>query len=144
MRRTSFLLGLVSLFTVAQSGSSTQWPRWTELDSQVCVERPGDNGLLNIVSARILIDGWFGLVLPGERAGCLYIEPGKHKIWAESSDPYDRESAQPRAWKSNEIEFSIGRAERLNFEVCGAGPSGYSTWVIERARTPRPRRPCIN
>jgi hypothetical protein len=56
---------------------------------------------------------------------------GKHSIWVESKDPYDRESARPATWKSEVLAVTLRPKERLEFEVCGTGEQGYSTWKIQ-------------
>jgi len=130
----------VAAVVAIQAGSAERWPRWQETPAQICVERPGDGGLLNIVSARILVDDGIGLILQGETAGCLYLRPGKSHVWVESLDPYDPESKKPKTWKSNVIETTLRAGERVEFEVCGTGRQGYSTWKIQ---PPKSKTPCV-
>jgi hypothetical protein len=70
-------LALITVGMFFQTGGTPGWPRWTELTAQVCVERPGDNGLLNIWPADVIIERGVTLRLPGESAACAFVAAGK-------------------------------------------------------------------
>ena len=129
---------VVGLFS--QASGPGGWPRWTELTSQICVERPGDNGWLNIWPADVVIEPGATLRLSGESAACAFVAPGKHNIWVESKNPYDRESTNPVTWKSDVLVATVRPKDRLEYEVCGTGRAGYSTWKIQ---PPNSKEPCV-
>jgi hypothetical protein len=133
-------LAVIIVGMLSQTGGTPVWPRWAELTAQVCVERPGDNGWLNIWPADVIIERGVTLRLPGESAACAFVAAGKHSIWVESKDPYDRESAKPATWKSEVLAVTVRPKERLEFEVCGTGQPGYSTWKIQ---PPNSKTPCV-
>jgi len=123
----------IGLAVSLQSGGQ-RWPRWNDLSAQICVERPGDNGSLNIRPADILISDGPTLTLLGEQASCAYVRPGRYTLWAQSRDPYDPGSTNETAWKSISVSLSVGANEVSRFEVCRAGAE-YN-WKVQR---PGPR-----
>ena len=70
-------LAVITVGMFSQTGGTPAWPRWTELTAQVCVERPGDNGWLNIWPADVIIERGVTLRLPGESAACAFVAAGK-------------------------------------------------------------------
>ena len=125
---------LVLTTLVLQTSSTGPWPRSIYLPAQICIERPGDNGALNVRQASILIAGGPGLTLLGEQAACGFVAAGRHRLWVQSRDPYDPTSTDPEAWKSDPLTIAVGANERVELEVCGLARNGaYATWVIRRS-----------
>jgi hypothetical protein len=120
------LLGACTMQKASQAEQSN-------LSSQVLVERPEDNGVLNIRMVDIIIDDQQILSLLGGQAVSAYLEPGKHFIRAESPEPYDPNSTNK--WKTESIYFNISKAERKRFLVSGAGNgSVYTRWEVRKAK----------
>jgi hypothetical protein len=110
------------------------WPKTLHLSAQICVERPGDNGALNIRLADVVIgDAGPILSLMGEQAACAYVEPGRYSVHAQSRDPYDPASKNPAKWKSASLTVVATAGERVMLEVCGTGARGYSNWKVQRS-----------
>lgn len=133
--RTQFLTTatLVASIALPQSGA-LRWPSNTILKAQICVERPGDSGRLNIRPADVVIESGPTLSLMGEQAACAFVQPGKYRVWAQSRDPNDKTSTDPRAWKSAPIVVSAPANDRVELEVCGIGDkTTYTNWKIARA-----------
>ena len=130
----SLFLLVPCVLDAQRSPPATYKPRWTsQLTAQVCVERIEDNGILNIRPAYVVMDSNYRiLVLTGGEAACASVEPGHHSIRVESPDPYDSDSTEKAAWKSQRLSFEVATGRRVDFEMCGAsgGQQGYSTWVI--------------
>jgi len=127
------IVGLVGVALVVQIDAPKRWPKWNVLSAQICIERPGDNGVLNIRSADIVIENVAVVSLLGQRAACLYVAPGEYKVWAQSRSPFDPKSTDPAAWKSEAVTATVGSDVRVEFEVCGAGrDSVYSTWRVKK------------
>ncbi len=109
------------------------WPRWTELPAQICVERPENNGVLNIREVDVVIERGPALSLMGGQAACVFVDVGKHTLWIQSRNPYDPASVDPKAWKSAPITVDVKRGERVELQVCGEGArSTYTGWSIRQ------------
>ena len=133
MRIRILIVALALVGAAAQLGSAPGWPENLVLKAQICVERPGDTGRLNLRPADLVIDGGPLLRLIGEQAACAYVQAGKYRVWAQSTDPFDRSSTKIDAWKSTPILVTVGAKERIELEVCGAGANGnYTNWKVER------------
>lgn len=133
MRTRIVVVVLALLVAAAQPGGVPGWPENMVLKAQICVERPGDMGRLNLRPADVVIEGGPLLRMIGEQAACGYVQPGKYRVWAQSTDPFDRSSTKIDAWKSASIIVSVGAKERIELEVCGLGANGtYTNWKVER------------
>ena len=126
-------MALALVGAAAQPGSAPRWPENMVLRAQICVERPGDTGRLNLRPADVVIDGGPILRLIGEQAACAYVQAGKYRVWAQSTDPFDRSSTKIDAWKTASVLVSVAAKERIELEVCCAGANGtYTNWKVER------------
>jgi hypothetical protein len=133
--RTHFLMtaGLAALTALPQSGA-IRWPSNTILKAQICVERPGDTGRLNVRPADVVIESGPIISLMGEQAVCAFVQPGQYRVWAQSRDPNNRQSTNPTAWKSKPIVVKAPANDRVELEVCGIGDATvYNNWKIARA-----------
>ena len=121
------------LATNAANAAEQAWPNSEELSSQICVWRPENNGVLNIRPVEFVIDGGPVLTLLGGQAGCGYVRAGKHMVRAQSRDPYDQNSRNPRAWMSFRITLDVPASSRRELFVCAeAAYSTYTGWAIRR------------
>jgi len=115
------------------AGGAPRWPENMVLRAQICVERPGDAGRLNLRAADVVVDGGPILRMIGEQAACAFVQAGRYRVWAQSTDPFDPASTKIDAWKSAVLVVSAAENQRVELEVCGAGTNGaYTNWRIER------------
>jgi hypothetical protein len=127
------LLALVSSAAVLAVSPVTPWPRVLHhLTGQICVERPENNGVLNIRPAEVVVQGGPTIVLSGGEAACAYVEGGgRYTIWAQSPDPYDPSNAHPTAWRSADREVVVEQGGRSALILCGTGAKGtYENWAV--------------
>lgn len=107
-------------------------PRWTELPCQICIERPEEQGILNIREVRVVIDDKESIILVGGQAACFYVLHGDHFVYAVSFDPYDPNSKDPKAWSSNRINFTLETGKRAAFEVKKSDEENGKGWFVEK------------
>ena len=93
--RTFVLCMWIFLFSAHVVTAAEYKPRWADLPCKICVERPEEQGILNVREARIIIDDRQALVLIGGQAACVFISPGNHFIYAESYNPYNPNPEEP-------------------------------------------------
>jgi hypothetical protein len=131
-RLTTSIMAILG--TGLATAGETAWPRQPELSSQICVERPENNGVLNIREADVVIEGGPVLTLLGGQAVCAYVPAGRHTMWVQSRHPYDPASLDPQAWKSSPITLETPPSGRAELFVCGEGTkSTYTGWAIRKA-----------
>jgi hypothetical protein len=70
------------------------------------IERPEENGSVNILAVEIAIDGKSSGSLVGGQARVINVGPGDHSILVYSADPYDP-SSKNDAWRSMEIKVRL-------------------------------------
>ncbi|HEY3176420.1 MAG TPA: hypothetical protein VGK94_11755 [Candidatus Polarisedimenticolia bacterium] len=110
------------------------WPRWIpHLTAQICVERPENNGVLNIRYAQVVIRGGPTLTLAGGEAACAWVEGGGvYYVWVQSRDPYDPTDTGPTAWRSTDLKLEVKQNSRVDLLVCGVGVRGaYTNWSVQ-------------
>ena len=130
--RTFVLCMWIFLFSAHVVTAAEYKPRWADLPCKICVERPEEQGILNVREARIIIDDKQALVLIGGQAACVFISPGNHFIYAESYNPYNPNPENPKAWLSNKITFILEKGEMAEFEIRKAFDTKEKQWEIIR------------
>ena len=96
---------------LAHSGSSFA------ADTNVCVSRAEDNGVLNIRPAYLHLDGKPLLYVVGGDHKCIAVSVGRHSLVATSTDPYDPNSKDENAWRSKPIEIHVSSKHITNVIV---------------------------
>jgi hypothetical protein len=85
---------------------------------EICVERPEENGSVNIVPVTVLVAGSSRLTLLGGEAGCLFLTDG---TWTISlSFPYPYDLRRPRVWTTPARSFESEPGSVVRFELCEA------------------------
>ena len=107
-----------------------------ELTSYICIERPENMGLLNIISTKALFSNEQALTLSGGEAGCIIVSPGKYSFIVTSPEPYPEADKGNRIWKSERIELNISRDQMFVFKLVPASnDKGYSgKWKLEKIK----------
>ena len=118
-------------------------PLWIDRAGEICVERPEENGRLNIMPAEVIIeDGkmvpWDRqlLTLIGGQTACAVLPATNYHVRVSSYDPYKNgNSNEPESkfWKSETLTVAVSEGKRVELWLCGGGVKGYSKWVLKRA-----------
>jgi hypothetical protein len=88
-------------------------------NARLCVERPELDGILNMQTSNVVMDGEEVLSLVGGPVqACLRVPAGEHQIWVQSADG-----------KSDVLAVALEPGERLDLVV-----SRDAVWALERAR----------
>ena len=132
--RTVFLGITIFSILASQVQAADYNPRWSDLPCQICIERPEEQGILNIRETTIAIDGKQAFLMIGGQASCAYVAPGKHSIFASSYDPYDPNSKDPKAWLSNKMTIDLENVKRVELELRRAKDMKENQWEIEQVQ----------
>jgi hypothetical protein len=141
----AYLLGgaLACLSTwAAASPPKTFSPDDPSLSAEVCIERLGDNGLLNVIVADVDFGSAGSVSLPGESAACLYLMPGDVIAQATSSNPYPA-AGGPSRWQSSSLHIHVGGGSLTKLYVCGRGGGPHNSYMGWQIVTAEHRRQCV-
>jgi hypothetical protein len=104
--------------------------------ASVVIERPENNGSVNILPCTIILsDGQRCTLIGGEHA-IISVQSGALCATASSADPYvPPNSGYPVAWHSPRFGFHLGAGERvrLSVEPRSSGSTYIGGWTISRA-----------
>jgi hypothetical protein len=134
--QVSRLLIMISciMFLASCAGVSTNYrPKWIENPGQICIERPEEIGMVNIVGVNVIIRDFQTIRLLGGQAACAYVEPGDFFVYGHSYDPSDPNNPNPQAWKSETLRFDVKGGGRADLVVCKGGWESRSHWVLKYA-----------
>lgn len=119
----------------------------------VRVDRPEDNGSVNIVPCVIVLNDGQTCALSGGDSVMISVQPGRLWLAASSLNPYSSpDSGYPTAWRSHRFHFHVARGEviRISVEPKSRNSTYVGGWTLERAaydhhtrRTPRVCSLCI-
>lgn len=137
MTSNKFMFFVFILFVIITSMkdviASEYKPRWSELPCQICIERPEEQGIINVRDVKLIVDDKESINLVGGQAACVYVQTGEHFIHAESPDPYDPNSKDPRGWVSNRVNFTLETGKIAEFEITKSFDAKGQQWVIKPA-----------
>jgi hypothetical protein len=107
-----------------------------ELSSYICIERPENMGLLNIIPTKALFSNEQTLTLTGGEAACIIVSPGKYSFTVTSPEPYPQTDKGNGLWKSDKIELNITKDQMLVFKlVPSSNDKGYSgKWELQKLK----------
>ena len=125
------IFGFVFSFLVQEAKAFEYKPRWSDLPCQICIERPEEQGILNIREVRVVVDDKQAIFFIGGQAACLYAPPGNHFVYAVSFDPYDPNLKDPQAWSSNRVNFTLETGKQAEFEVVKGEEQKGKQWLIK-------------
>ncbi|SRR5713101_919827 len=132
------MLFRIALFLLTVSSVSSAWaapykPRQGDLSAQICVERPENNGIVNLVPAHVVFSNNQELTLVGGQVACIFVANGIYSFVVQSSDPYNPESTNLKAWTSKKIEVHLKRGEVATFEVSpkSEGAAYIGGWIVK-------------
>jgi hypothetical protein len=132
------MLFRIALFLLTVSSVSSSWaapykPRQGDLSAQICVERPENNGMVNLVASHIVFSNNQELALVGGQAACIFVADGVYSFVVQSPDPYKPGATNPKAWTSKEIKARLKRGEVVVFEVIpkSEGAAYIGGWIVK-------------
>jgi len=128
---------LVAALTFDSSWAAPYKPSQDSLSAQICLERPENNGIVNIAAITIVFSNHQRLILVGGQAACIFVAEGEYSFVVYSANPYDPESTDPKAWSSQEISVQVKPGEVATFEVApkSEGATYVGGWIV-KAREP--------
>jgi beta-lactamase regulating signal transducer with metallopeptidase domain len=103
-------------------------------DSQLCVERAENNGLVNVVDTSIWVDDKFATSVRSGKTTCFGISPGTHKVSVQSVNPYLSASVEAGSWKSKPVTIELHEGEKTTVRACQVSENAVSVgWAIKAA-----------
>ncbi len=108
--------------------------------AKIKIERPENNGSVNIVPCTISLSDGQTCILTGGDSTTVLVRCGTFWVAASSLDPYaPSDSGYPVAWRSPRVAFHIGPGEtvRLSVEPRSKGSTYIGGWTIRRAANER-------
>lgn len=101
----------------------------------VVLERPENNGFLNIVRCTITLSSGEKVELSGGESRSVSIPEGHAWLEVSSFDPYCPESRHPKPWRSGRFKIHLKQREvmRLVIKPKSKGSAYVRGWTIERA-----------
>lgn len=102
--------------------------------TSVEVERPENNGSVNILPCTIIFSDGQKRILNGGDRVVLPVRPGALWVTAFSPDPYRTDSTDSTAWRSSRFTFRVNPGEtlRLSVEPKSKDSAYVGGWIIER------------
>ncbi len=127
----------IALLLMLQAAISSSWaaaykPTQKDLSSQICIERPENNGSVNITASHVVFSNHQELTLIGGQAACLFVAAGVYFFVVQSINPYDPESTNSQAWISQEMKVQAKRGGVGIFEVepKSEGAAYVGGWIV--------------
>ena len=120
---------LIVAFLLALGAHANAVPSLLDRPNQVCIQRPGETGRVNITPVTIIIERSAELTILGEQAVCLFSLNANPAIKLRFPYPYGGPGEQPRYWTTAPVSFA-GAKGPLRLELCEAHQDhSASGWV---------------
>jgi hypothetical protein len=78
--------------------------------AQIIIERPENNGSINIVPCIVELNPVHKIVLSSGQTNSFFVKHGTYFLTASSVNPYEL-SSKKSDWKSNRLKISIGNSQ---------------------------------
>ena len=96
--RTALITTIILFFLVTAAIPAEQ--------AEVCIDRPENQGVLNILSTQITANGKYLISVIGGETKCVVVPLGLYEVVAQSPDPY-RPEKESLIWKSAPLEIAV-------------------------------------
>jgi hypothetical protein len=105
----------------------------------IVVERPENNGSVNILPCTIAFSSGQKITLSGGETATTSVSAGFLWVEASSVDPYHPETTDLGAWRSRRVEIRLrpGEVLRLSVEPKSRGSTYVGGWSIQRTACER-------
>src|SRR5215510_14913789 len=115
LMRPSFIAFLAGTFVVSAAESAPSDGR-----AQICINRPGENGRLNITPVTIRLSGAAELTILGEQEVCLrkYLGTTATTITLRFPFPYGGPYDQPQYWETAPVSVNVSAGETMRITLC--------------------------
>ena len=99
------------------------------LSAQVCFDRPENNGFVNLIETKTIMQNAPSISLIGGQAACVYVSNGFCFLKVVSANPYPQDGTK-KEWASKEIKFEILGNETKSFLII---PANYDLgeWLLK-------------
>src|SRR6266581_4839675 len=100
--------------------------------STIEVQRPENNGSVNIVPCALVFNDGQRVTLSGGEQAVVSIRSGRSWVTAFSVDPYGQKSGDLNRWRSRRFRIHVGKDERLRLSVEPRSKDSAYTggWII--------------
>ena len=122
---------LLTCFVVLLNSCTFQ-PNISKLStSKIFIERPENNGFLNIIPCTIQLDAGSKFILLGGQTNFFWVKPGKHSLIAKSVNPYP-DALNDSDWKPASFEITITNFQttRIILEPKSQGSTYIGGWNL--------------
>jgi hypothetical protein len=138
------LIATVTLLPLAAHATQSYKPLYVWHPAQICVERPENEGIVNIVPVTVVIAPGSKITLTGGQAGCLFLLGGRESIRLSFPYPYGGRQA-PRFWTTPPTTILARSGTTVSFELCEAADQDvddpqwaktgwHKMWVLQRPK----------
>jgi hypothetical protein len=109
------------------------------ITATIVVERPENNGSVNLVRCAIVLSTGQRAELGGGETATLTVPPGSLWLEVSSFDIYQPDNPDPKAWRSRRMTMHLkpGEVVRLSVEPNSRDSTYVGGWTIERTRRKR-------
>jgi len=80
--------------------------------AKIFIERPENNGSINIVPCTVKLNTGEEIILSGGQTNSFFVKAGTYFLIASSVNPYEL-SSKNSAWKSNRLKISIADSQMV-------------------------------
>jgi hypothetical protein len=133
------LLFLLLLVEVADASSPTLEQKQNL--AQVCIDRPENDGVINIEDIKIAISGTPPIILDGGSADCVTVQPGSHTVRLTFMYPYS-DPKKITYWTTTSMYFLAKAGETESYILCQtdqdrndprwSATGWYDMWILNR------------
>lgn len=101
---------ILALLVIFMIGCATQSNISKLPNAQIFVERPENNGSINIVRCLVQLNESQKIILSGGQTNFFSLKPGTYFLTANSVNPYDP-SSREMDWNSNQLKIAVTNSQ---------------------------------
>jgi hypothetical protein len=99
--------------------------------AQILIERPENNGFINICPCTVKLNVGPKIVLIGRQTNSFSVQPGTYFLKVSSSNPYS-DATKDSDWKSNPLKITVTNSQviKIIVEPKSEGSAYTGGWVL--------------